>query len=258
MWDLKSLISILPSSNIPPQFRTEPLMMRLFIALVLLAGAAEAQSTKRAFTPADWYRVTTVRQPAMSPDGKIVAFTVTTVRESENKRLSEVWAVSTNGGVPMRITPEGVESSTPRWTPDGKRLVFIRGILPEQRTAIVVLDIETRKERELASIARPAGPGSVAWSPDGRHVAVPVITPPPTGGTAIALFRFMAASAARCSSDVASRVRSSSPRPGITSGRFEASTAAIGFGSDEGVGAPRMSIGRSASCAGSRSCTCKR
>src|SRR5688572_2912731 len=102
-------------------------MRRLFPALVLLAGVAEAQSPKRAFTLKDWYRVTTVRQPAMSPDGKWVAFTVTTVREAENKRLSKVWVVSSTSGAPTRVTPEGVESSTPRWAPDGKRLVVTSG-----------------------------------------------------------------------------------------------------------------------------------
>ena len=99
-------------------------MRRVFSALVLLAGVANAQSpSKRAFTLADWYRVTTVRQPAMSPDAKWVAFTATTVREAENKRLSEVWVVPSAGGAPTRITPSGVESSTPRWAPDGKRLI---------------------------------------------------------------------------------------------------------------------------------------
>ncbi len=99
-------------------------MKRSVCLLVLLAGAVGAQSPKRAFTLADWYRVTTVRQPAMSPDGKSVAFTVTTIREAENKRLSEVWVVASSGGAPRRVTPQLVESSTPRWSPDGKTLVI--------------------------------------------------------------------------------------------------------------------------------------
>jgi hypothetical protein len=100
-------------------------MKRLVCTLLLVAGTAHAQSpAKRAFTLADWYRVTTVRQPAMSPDGKWVAFTVTTVREAENKRQSEVWIAATDGGSPTRISPSNIESSTPRWAPDGKTLVL--------------------------------------------------------------------------------------------------------------------------------------
>ncbi|MGQ0766292.1 MAG: S9 family peptidase [Gemmatimonadota bacterium] len=78
----------------------------------------------RAFTPADWYRVTNVNSPAMSPDGRLVAFTVTTVRESENRRHSEIWVAPTDGGVPRRFTSPGYESSGPRWSPDGTYLLF--------------------------------------------------------------------------------------------------------------------------------------
>src|ERR1044072_2762559 len=65
----------------------------------------------RAFTPNDWYRVTTVSGPAVSPDGKQVAFTVTTVRAAENKRHAEVWMAAVAGGDPMRLTPPGLERS---------------------------------------------------------------------------------------------------------------------------------------------------
>lgn len=85
------------------------------------AGVAGA---RRAFTPADWYRLTTLASPAVSPDGKLVAFTVTTVRESENKRHSEVWVVPTSGGEPARYTSPSTESSNPRFSPDGKYLLF--------------------------------------------------------------------------------------------------------------------------------------
>ncbi|MEP6491029.1 MAG: S9 family peptidase [bacterium] len=95
-------------------------------ALLLSAGIVVAQqpAARHAFTPADWYKVTTVSTPALSPDGNTVAFTVTTVRESENKRHSEVWVVPTQGGEPSRYTSPGYESSAPRFSDDGKTLYF--------------------------------------------------------------------------------------------------------------------------------------
>ena len=109
--------------------------MRLRSSLAVLAAASlplvsapaqqqVAASKKRAFTPADWYRLTVVSSPALSPDGKRVAFTVTTVREAENKRHSEVWVAPTTGGEPQRYTSPGTESSNPRWSPDGAYLFF--------------------------------------------------------------------------------------------------------------------------------------
>lgn len=96
--------------------------MIAFVALVApLAARAQAQ---RPFTPADWYRLTTVSAPSLSPDGRLVAFTVTTVKETENRRHQEVWVVPSAGGSSTRYTAPGYESSAPRWSPDGKWLLF--------------------------------------------------------------------------------------------------------------------------------------
>ena len=97
------------------------------VPLALLAAAplaAQQTATPRAFQLADWYKLTTLSAPAMSPAGDRVAFTVTTVRESENKRHNEVWVVPTGGGEPRRFTSPSTESTAPRWSPDGRYLFF--------------------------------------------------------------------------------------------------------------------------------------
>jgi dipeptidyl aminopeptidase/acylaminoacyl peptidase len=94
------------------------------LLLCFLPFALPAQQQGRAFTPADWYRVTTVSNPAISPDGRQVAFTVTRVVEADNRRHSEIWVVRTDGGEPMRYTSPTVSSSSPRWSPDGRLLLF--------------------------------------------------------------------------------------------------------------------------------------
>ncbi|HEX7051110.1 MAG TPA: S9 family peptidase [Longimicrobiales bacterium] len=102
-----------------------PMVVITAVAVLLSPAAARGQQAeKRAFTPADWYRVTTLGDPAMSPDGRLVAFTVTTVVEKENRRHREVWLVPAAGGEPYRVTAPGTESSNPRWSPDGKYLFF--------------------------------------------------------------------------------------------------------------------------------------
>ena len=103
-----------------------PFISRVAGSLLLVAWSAAAQQAAqpRAFQLPDWYRLTTVSGPAMSPAGDRVAITVTTVRESENKRHSEVWVVPTAGGAPQRFTSPSTESSAPRWSPDGNYLFF--------------------------------------------------------------------------------------------------------------------------------------
>lgn len=99
-------------------------LLSAFVFAVPAGARAQSGPAPRAFRLSDWYRVTTVSTPAVSPDGKFVAVTVTTVREAENKRHSEVWVVPTAGGAPTRYTSPGTESSNPRWAPDGSLLFF--------------------------------------------------------------------------------------------------------------------------------------
>jgi dipeptidyl aminopeptidase/acylaminoacyl peptidase len=100
-------------------------LVRILSATALCAATSlGAQQPKRAFQLSDWYKLTTLSAPAMSPDGGRVAFQVQTVNEKDNKYHREVWVVSTSGGEPQRFTSPSTESSNPRWSPDGKYLVF--------------------------------------------------------------------------------------------------------------------------------------
>jgi dipeptidyl aminopeptidase/acylaminoacyl peptidase len=94
------------------------------LLITSLVGVSSLGAQPRAMQPNDWYRVTQVSQPAMSPDGRHVAMTVTTIPTGKNERHQEVWVVPTAGGEPQRYTSPGTESSNPRWTPDGKYLLF--------------------------------------------------------------------------------------------------------------------------------------
>src|SRR5689334_16014030 len=103
-------------------------MRRTLAAVAALSTPAltlsAQQPSKRAFTLADWYKLSTLSAPAISPDGGRVAFTVQTVNERDNKYHREVWVVPAGGGEPVRFTSPSTESSSPRWSPDGKYLLF--------------------------------------------------------------------------------------------------------------------------------------
>jgi dipeptidyl aminopeptidase/acylaminoacyl peptidase len=99
-------------------------LIRGLAILSLAATSLAAQSTGRAFTPADWYRIARVGGGALSPDGNTLAFTVTTVIEDKNVRHTEIWLQSIAGGAARRMTAPAFESTAPRWSDDGKTLYF--------------------------------------------------------------------------------------------------------------------------------------
>ncbi len=136
--------------------RTFSIVVGALALPVACLAAQQPAPAKHAFTPADWYKVTTVSTPALSPDGNKVAFTVTTTPEAENRRHSEVWLVPTQGGEPMRYTSPGFESSNPRFSEDGKILYFT-----SQRPGGRGANWALRMDQPAGEAYQPTGPQQV-------------------------------------------------------------------------------------------------
>ncbi len=96
------------------------------ISTVTLAAPLAAQApTRRAITPADVYRIRTVSDPQLSPDGKWVAYTVSSVDSAKDRNVSHVWMTSWDGAHTIQATSSTSSESTPRWSPDGRYLSFL-------------------------------------------------------------------------------------------------------------------------------------
>ena len=79
----------------------------------------------RPWQSTDYYRLTVVSAPALAPDGRRVAFVVTTVVEDKDRRHNEIWMASTDGSsAPFRYTSPSTEAANPTWSPDGALLAF--------------------------------------------------------------------------------------------------------------------------------------
>jgi len=89
------------------------------------ASAAPLDAQTRPISYDDYYRIVSVGETAMSPDGAHVAFVRSHVLEGENRSHSEIWLAPADGSAePRRLTNPATEAASPLWSPDGDLLAF--------------------------------------------------------------------------------------------------------------------------------------
>jgi dipeptidyl aminopeptidase/acylaminoacyl peptidase len=107
--------------------------LRFIVALALLAavtataGGAAADDSVRAFSVQDLVRLQRISEPAISPDGKRVAYTLRTTDMEANKGRTGIWLLDTTkrGAAALRLTDLAANSSSPEWSADGKYVYFL-------------------------------------------------------------------------------------------------------------------------------------
>jgi dipeptidyl aminopeptidase/acylaminoacyl peptidase len=134
--------------------------------LGLWAAAGSAQSTPSpSFEAVIELRL--AGSPAISPDGRHVAFTVRSTEWKDNRYDTEVW-LSRDGGTPIQLTRTTKNSSTtPRWSPDGQWIAFLsdRG----EKQQIYAMALEGGEAFKVSNAEN--GVGNFQWSPDGKWIA---------------------------------------------------------------------------------------
>lgn len=150
------------------------------LRLALLLGAAlaaapavQAQSTvtptpDRKFTALDVFNLEFVSDPQVAPDGKTVVYVRRSNDIMTDRSKSAVWAVDLASGEHRPLITGAGNYASPRWSPDGDRLLFV-ATEPQRKAELKVMRLADRAQATIAAV--PEGPRAPVWSPDGKQVA---------------------------------------------------------------------------------------
>ncbi len=126
----------------------------------------------------------TMNAPSFSPDGNYVFFLK---RRADAPNYSSLMSVPSLGGNEQERAFD-VDSRV-AFSPDQKKVCFVRGYPQDGYSALMLVDLDTRAEHKLATVRQPATLSSApSWSPDGKSIAALVISLPPNLKTVVALF----------------------------------------------------------------------
>ena len=119
--------------------------------------------------PSDLSHLHAVDDPRVHPDGRRIAFVVSTpdLDDDTYVRAIHLWAP----GAGDRQLTHGPKDASPRWSPDGRRLAFLRtGGGDEDRPQLAVLPADGGEARVRTAL--PLGVADLTWAPDSRHLVV--------------------------------------------------------------------------------------
>lgn len=133
---------------------------------ILWTPPVDAQA-KRPLQLEDLFKVKRISEPVLSPDGRWVVFTVTVPDKEANKNRSDLWIISSEGGIPRQLTRDPANEKAAAWSPDGKTIAFVSDRTPNTQVWLVGADGTNERRFSLTSTesAQPV------WSPDGKSIA---------------------------------------------------------------------------------------
>ncbi len=149
------------------------LILCLAIIATLSCTTNAVAQTKRHLGADDFYRMREVGDPQVSPDGKWIAYTVTTMNRELDRLETQIYIVDWEGTQSLAMTYGPESASSPKWSPDGKYLSFLSSHKDEKgegKTQIWLLDRRGGEAQPLTDVKRDIE--SYSWSPDGKKIAL--------------------------------------------------------------------------------------
>jgi dipeptidyl aminopeptidase/acylaminoacyl peptidase len=152
----------------------------LFLSTIVPVGAADTSPPRRALTPDDFYNMQVVSEPQVSPDGKWVAYVVSTNDRGADETRSAIWMVSWDGTQQIPLTNPAHDIGSPRWSLDGRYLSYMAIPAGTDKSQVMLLDRRGGEARALTAVADDIE--SYEWSPDSKRLVLVMTKKPQDTG----------------------------------------------------------------------------
>ena len=130
--------------------------------------AAPSDAPNPSFTGADLFNLAAAADPQISPDGRWIAYVRRSNDVMTDRARSTIWLIDVATGDERPLVTGSGSHSSPRWSPDGKRLAYA-STAEGNSSQLYVRWMDSGQTARITGLAD--SPQGIAWSPDGQRIA---------------------------------------------------------------------------------------
>lgn len=150
-------------------------MKRIFTLLLFLILFTNLQSQNNTnFQLTDIFNLEYVSDPQISPNGEKIIYVRNYKDIMTDRNLSNLWIVNSDGTQNRPLTSGNHNDGAPRWSPDGKKIVF-RSNMQDDKSKLFLMWLDSREVFPLTNTSE--SPGAVSWSFNGEQLAFTMFVP---------------------------------------------------------------------------------
>ncbi|MFQ5707449.1 MAG: prolyl oligopeptidase family serine peptidase [bacterium] len=139
----------------------------LALAQNMFAGAPLNDLNNKHFSLGEMFQLEFASDPQISPDGQRIVYVRNFMDILKDRRRSNLWIINYDGTNHRPLTSGNGNDVSPRWSPDGTRLLYVSRA--EGSSQIYLRWMDTGQTAKLTNLTE--SPGSITWSPDGKWIA---------------------------------------------------------------------------------------
>jgi acylaminoacyl-peptidase len=148
-------------------------LVAVTVVLIMLGTGQADSSDVEKLQLLDVFELEYAADPQIAPDGQSVVYARAFMDIMSDRRRSNLWIVSTDGSDHRPLTSGNESHHSPRWSPDGERLLYVSG--EDDSSQIYCRWLDSGQTAKLTRLQSP--PRDIVWSPDGKQIAFSMLVP---------------------------------------------------------------------------------
>ena len=120
------------------------------------------------FSNLDVFNLQYARDPQISPTSSKIIYVRTKMDIMKDGKTSSIWIVDIDGKNHQKLTSNINNESSPRWSPDGKRITFVSSSDDGNGSEIYIYWVDSKQYSVISQLNK--SPSNLKWSPSGEYI----------------------------------------------------------------------------------------